>query len=88
VAIADFWRTFHHDGKISPRNKKRQNPSSNIMFFFVFYCCCALKYQAAANFLIGGRESFEKWPWFLANVAVNACQDLATLVVLYTRKSA
>jgi hypothetical protein len=27
--------------------------------FLVFYCCCALKYHAAANFLIGGRESFE-----------------------------
>jgi len=24
--------------------------------FFVFYCCCALKYHAAAEFLIGGRE--------------------------------
>ncbi len=43
------------------------------MFF-----CCALKYHAA-NFLIGGCESFEKWPWFLANVAGNACQDLAAL---------
>ena len=27
--------------------------------FFVFYCCCALKYHAAANFLIGGRESLK-----------------------------
>jgi hypothetical protein len=26
---------------------------------YVFYCCCALKYHAAANFLIGSRESFE-----------------------------
>jgi hypothetical protein len=28
------------------------------VFFVVFYCY-ALKYQAAANFFIGGRESFE-----------------------------
>jgi hypothetical protein len=33
--------------------------------FFVFYCCCALKYHAAANFLIGGRESFENVCGFL-----------------------
>jgi hypothetical protein len=46
--------------------------------FFVFYCCCALKYHAAANFWIGSRESFENGRWFLANVAVNTCQDLAT----------
>jgi hypothetical protein len=50
--------------------KKWQNPSPNIMFF-VFYCC-ALKYHAAGNLLIGGRESFENgpgfwrmWPWML-----------------------
>ncbi len=47
--------------------------------FFVFYCCCALKYHAAANFLIGGRESLKNGRGFLANIAVNACQDLATL---------
>jgi hypothetical protein len=27
--------------------------------FFAFCCCCDLKYHAAANFLIGGRESFK-----------------------------
>jgi len=41
--------------------------------FCFFYCCCALKYHAAANFLIGCRESLENgrgfWrrmcPWML-----------------------
>jgi hypothetical protein len=47
--------------------------------FLAFYCCCALKYHAGVNILIGGRESFENGRWFLANVAVNACQGLATL---------
>ncbi len=47
--------------------------------FLFFYCCCALKYHAAAKFLIGGRENCENGRGFLANVAVNTCQDLATL---------
>jgi hypothetical protein len=46
--------------------------------FFVFFCC-ALKYHAAANFFIGGRESFENGAVVFENVAVKACQDLATL---------
>jgi hypothetical protein len=33
------------------------------MFFVVVYCC-ALKYHAAANFLICGRESFENFRGF------------------------
>ncbi len=45
-----------------------------------FYCGCALKYHAGANFLIGGLESFESGRGFLANVAVNACHYLATLL--------
>jgi hypothetical protein len=49
--------------------------------FFVSYCCWALKYHAAANFFMGGREKSKiELPWFLVNVAVNACQDLATLL--------
>jgi hypothetical protein len=51
-----------------------------VLFFIVVVLLNIIKYHAAASFLIGGRESFEKGPWFLANVAVNAaCQDLATL---------
>jgi hypothetical protein len=38
-----------------------------------------LKYDAAANFLTGGHESL-----VLANVAVNGCQDLATLAPKYS----
>jgi hypothetical protein len=51
------------------------------MFFLFFYCCCALKYHAATNFFgtIGGYESFEMAMVF-GDVAVNACQDLATLL--------
>ncbi len=29
----------------------------------------------------------QKWPWFLANVAVNACQDLATLRDYFSKRS-
>jgi hypothetical protein len=34
--------------------------------------------------LIGGRESFENGHWFLTNVAVIACQALATLAPKYS----
>jgi hypothetical protein len=44
--------------KMESRNKKRQIPPQTLCFL-VFYCCCALKYHAAANILICGRESFE-----------------------------
>jgi hypothetical protein len=37
--------------------KKWQNPFPNIMFFYFIFCCC-VKYHAA-NFLIGGCDSFE-----------------------------
>jgi hypothetical protein len=41
------------------RNKKNDKIPPQTLCFFVFYCCCALNFHAAANFLIGGRESFE-----------------------------
>jgi hypothetical protein len=46
--------------KMESRNTKNtlQNPSPNIMFF-CFLLFCALKYHAAANFLIGGCASSE-----------------------------
>jgi hypothetical protein len=45
--------------KLRAEIKKWQNPPlQTLCFCFVFYCCCALKYHAAANFLIGGRERF------------------------------
>ncbi len=52
-----------------------------------FYCCCALKYHEAANFLIGiAVKTSKKAAWFFAeNVAVNACQGLATLTPLNHR---
>ena len=53
-------------------------------YVFLFFIVVLLKYHAAANFSTGCRESFEMkmvWPLFLANVAVNVCQDLATLRV-------
>jgi hypothetical protein len=45
--------------KMESRNKKITKSLSQTLCFFVYYCCCALKYNAAANFLIDGRESFE-----------------------------
>jgi hypothetical protein len=68
------------------RNKKNDQIPPQTLCFFVFYCCCALKYHAAANFCIGGRESFENGRCFLANVAVTACQGLATLHLILRGK--
>ncbi len=65
---------------VSRKNKNDKIPPQTLCFF-VSYCCWALKYHAAAKFLIGGRETSKiELPWFLANEAVNACQDLATLL--------
>ncbi len=65
---------------MSRKNKNDKIPPQTLCFF-VSYCCWALKYHAAANFLIGGRETSKiELPWFLMNVAVNACQDLAALL--------
>jgi hypothetical protein len=54
------------------RNKKNVKIPPQTLSFFVYYCSCALKCHAAANFFIGGRESFEKgrgfwlmWPLML-----------------------
>jgi hypothetical protein len=53
--------------------------------FFIVVICCALKYHAAEIFLIGGCVSFEM-AVVLGSVAVNACQDLATLPFHMLRK--
>ncbi len=41
------------------RNKKNCKIHLQTLCFFVFYCNFALKYHAAAKYLIGGRKSFE-----------------------------
>ncbi len=67
--------------KMGSRKKKKNKIPPQILCFFVFYCRCALKYHAAANFLVyKWLGKLQKWLWFLANVAVIACQDLATLL--------
>jgi hypothetical protein len=51
---------------VESRNKKMAKSLPNhYVFCFVFYCCCAFKYHAAANFFIGGCESFENGRGFL-----------------------
>jgi hypothetical protein len=40
--------------KLESRNKKNYKIPPQILWFLFFYCFCALKYHAAANFLIGG----------------------------------
>jgi hypothetical protein len=51
--------------KMESRHKKMtKSLPKHYVLFFIFYCCCALKYPAAANFLIGGRESFENGSGF------------------------
>jgi hypothetical protein len=65
---------------VSRKNKNDKIPP-HTLYFLVSYCCWALKYHAGANFFTGGRETSKiELPWFLVNVAVNACQNLATLL--------
>jgi hypothetical protein len=41
-------------------SRKIKKITKSIPKHYVFFCyCCALKYLAAANFLIGSSESFE-----------------------------
>ncbi len=58
--------------------KNDKIPPQTLCFFC--HCCCALKYHAAANFFIGGRESFEKgrgfwrmWPCMLVRTWQHWC---------------
>jgi hypothetical protein len=47
---------------VNPKKESRKKMTKSLpkhYAFQFFYCCCALKYHAAANFLTGGRESFE-----------------------------
>jgi hypothetical protein len=43
----------------NPKMERRNKKMTKSLPKHYFYCCCALKYHAAANFLIGGQESFE-----------------------------
>jgi hypothetical protein len=48
--------------KMESRNKKNDKiPPQTLCFFgfIIVVICCSLKYHAAENLLIGGRESFE-----------------------------
>jgi hypothetical protein len=46
---------------------------------FCFLLLLCFEISRSSKFLIGGCESFENGRGFLTNVAMNACQDLATL---------
>jgi hypothetical protein len=48
------------------------------MFFLILLLMC-FEISCSGKFFDGWPCKLRKWLWFLANVAVNACQDLTTL---------
>ncbi len=64
------------------RNKK--NPFPNLMFFSLFIIVVLWNIMQQQIFDRWPRK-LRKWPWFGANLTVNACQDLATLEVQQQR---
>ena len=52
--------------------------------FFCFLLLLWFEISSRSKFFDWWPWKLQKWPWFLADVAVNACQDLATLWELWS----